>query len=272
MASLKEVEKKVEFYVGMKRVVLSMKSIASSNLTRAQDTLKTLREFDSAVLDAISFIKGIFPELSFRPEKGSRLVILFGSDHGLCGKFNEHLLSTALGRFDSEEDRFLAIGRRLALLLGGKAEFFPAPGHFESIHPRATELIERITPYFEEGLPEIYAVFNEFRGIGKYRTSVITLFPIEAGVKRRFGVKPLIDLPPEEILSRLITEYLFSRIYRCYLESFISENGVRLVNMEGASSSIDENLKRLQVERNYLRQEEVTSEILEVMSAYRLMV
>ncbi|RMD46632.1 MAG: hypothetical protein D6831_01535, partial [Aquificota bacterium] len=85
-----------------------------------------------------------------------------------------------------------------------------------------------------------------------------------------FTFPPIVDIDPTEILSNLIIEYIFANIYRSYLESFLSENGVRLMNMNNASKSIEKNINRLQIEKNYYRQEEITNEIQEIIGAYKV--
>jgi len=115
--------------------------------------------------------------------------------------------------------------------------------------------------YISEKINEVYVAYNQFMGIGRYRPVYKKVIPFEIERKRLFSFPPVVDIDPSQILSHLIIEYLFAGIYRAYIESFLSENGVRLMNMSNASKSIEKNIKKLDVEKNYYRQEEITDEI-----------
>ncbi len=275
MTSTREIEERIRKFREIEKIVLSMKSIASSNVRRAQSLIESLREFEENVVSSVGMVLSYFPELSLQVPKGKVLVVVFGSDQGLCGNFNDRVFEKAREIFGEREDLmgFLVVGRKLSDLMEDKViRTFSAPTHYESIYPRASELIDQVSVIFLEGVSELYTVFNEFLGVGSYRPVVRRVFPFEVEREAVWDIPPILDIPPEEVLSGLITDYIFSRIYRAYLESFLSENGVRLMNMNNASSAIERSLESLRIEKNYFRQEEITSEIEEIMTAFKLLV
>ncbi len=275
MTSTKEIEERIRKFREIEKIVLSMKSIASSNVRRAQILIESLREFEENVVSSVGMVLSYFPDLSLNVSGGKVLVVVFGSDQGLCGNFNDRVFERALGVFGKRGELmgFLVVGRKLSDLMEDNViRTFSAPTHYESIYSRASELIDQISLIFSEEVSELYTVFNEFLGVGSYRPVVRRVFPFEVERKEVWGVPPILDIPPKEVLSGLISNYIFSRIYRAYLESFLSENGVRLMNMNSASSAIERSLESLHIEKNYFRQEEITSEIEEIMTAFRLLV
>ena len=270
----KQIDEKIRKYRELGKIIISMKSIASANVKRAQNLIESLREYEMNLIDSISTLLSHFPNLTIeRIEGGKSLVVVYGSDLGLCGVFNEKVSKKAQDVFGKSENLlgYLIVGKKLADIMDSKVlKVFSAPTHYEAIYARASELIDEISKLFKENISEIYTIFNEFLGIGSYRPTVRRIFPFEVKREKVSEIPPIVDIPPQEILIGLIVDYIFARIYRAYLESFLSENGVRLMNMNNASSSIERNLEKLKLERNYYRQEEITAEIEEIMSAYKV--
>ena len=269
----KQIDEKIRKYRELEKIIISMKSIASANVKRAQNLIESLREYETNLIDSISTLLSYFPNLTIEKVEGKSLVVVYGSDLGLCGVFNEKVSKKAQDVFGKSENLlgYLIVGKKLADIMDSKVlKVFSAPTHYEAIYARASELIDEISKLFRENISEIYTVFNEFLGIGSYRPTVRRIFPFEVKREKVSEFSPIVDIPPQEILIGLIVDYIFARIYRAYLESFLSENGVRLMNMNNASSSIERNLEKLKLERNYYRQEEITAEIEEIMSAYKV--
>jgi F0F1-type ATP synthase gamma subunit len=82
--------------------------------------------------------------------------------------------------------------------------------------------------------------------------------------------KCLMYLNPEQIFKKLIEEKLYISIYKCYVESLRSENWYRLRSMESASENIIKNISDLKTVQRYVRQEDITQEILEILGGSRL--
>ena len=82
--------------------------------------------------------------------------------------------------------------------------------------------------------------------------------------------KPLMYLNPEQIFKKVIEERLYISIYKCYIESLRSENWYRLRSMESASENIIKNISDLKAVQRYVRQEDITQELLEILGGSRL--
>ncbi|WP_457622650.1 F0F1 ATP synthase subunit gamma [Persephonella sp.] len=274
MNSTKDIELKIKKFDDIRKIVISMKSIASLNLQKAQHIITSLRDYESEITDSLLKILSFFPDLSLSFSKGKKAVIVYGSDQGLCGLFNEKIGKEVLSKFLEDPDLagFIAVGKKLDDIISEKKlKTFTSPIDYDSIYSYASELIDFITNlYVTEKIREIYVAYNQFSGIGKFRPTVKKIIPFEIKKKNFYRYPPVVDTDPAQILSDIIIEYIFANIYRSYLESFLSENGVRLMNMDNASKSIEKNIKKLEIERNYFRQEEITDEIQEIISAYRV--
>jgi F-type H+-transporting ATPase subunit gamma len=94
-----------------------------------------------------------------------------------------------------------------------------------------------------------------------------TLVPLPAPTARWPGeLPPLHHLAPDELLARIVGEYVAGELARTLMESFASESAARLQAMEAARRHIEDRLRELHDEANRLRQEEITAELLDVIT------
>ena len=77
---------------------------------------------------------------------------------------------------------------------------------------------------------------------------------------------PRLALPRVGLLWELVHEYTFISLYRAFTESLAGENGMRLQSMEAAKTNIDDTLEDLQLQASIQRQNEITEELLDVVS------
>ncbi|RMA97236.1 F0F1 ATP synthase subunit gamma [Hydrogenothermus marinus] len=276
MNTTKDIELKIHKFEGIKKIVISMKSIASLNLQKAQHLIDSIREYESQINETLKGILSYYPDINLSFAKGKKAVIVYGSDQGLCGLFNEKLANFVQTEFKEKEDfyGFIVIGKKLDdFITDNKIKTFPAPIDYGSIYSYATNLMEFLSDlYISNQINEIYLSYNQFVGIGKFKTVIKKVIPFEIKRKNIYEYPPIVDINPIEILSSSIIEYIYSNVFRAYIESFISENGVRMMNMNNASKSIEKSINKLEIEKNYFRQEEITNEIEEIISAYKVLV
>lgn len=276
MNTTKDIELKIHKFEGIKKIVISMKSIASLNLQKAQHLIDSIREYESQINETLKGILSYYPDINLSFTKGKKAIIVYGSDQGLCGLFNEKLANFVQTEFKEKEDfyGFIVIGKKLDdFITDKKIKTFPAPIDYGSIYSYATNLMEFLSDlYISNQINEIYLSYNQFVGIGKFKTVIKKVIPFEIKRKNIYEYPPIVDINPIEILSSSIIEYIYSNVFRAYIESFISENGVRMMNMNNASKSIEKSINKLEIEKNYFRQEEITNEIEEIISAYKVLV
>jgi len=272
MRSTREIEERIRRFQEIGKIVLSMKSIASMNVQRAHLLIDNLRGYEEEITLSIKTILSHFPEVRLSFEGEERVIVVYGSDQGLCGLFNERIGNFVKRRFQGDDGIHLVlVGKKLGDVIQERVlRVLGAPVSYESIYAHASELIELISEMYLGGnIGEVYLAYNEFRGIGSYAPRLRKVVPFEVKREEIYTFPPITDMPPEEILSGLVVEYLYSNLYSAYLESFLSENGVRLMNMNNASRSIERTIGELEIEKNYFRQEEITSEIEEILTAYK---
>jgi F-type H+-transporting ATPase subunit gamma len=80
------------------------------------------------------------------------------------------------------------------------------------------------------------------------------------------GDAPLHHLPPDRLMAALASEYLFAEVADTLMDSLASENAARLRTMDAASRNIDDRLDRLRRDAHVARQEEMTADMLDVVT------
>jgi len=86
------------------------------------------------------------------------------------------------------------------------------------------------------------------------------------GAELGWRSRPHLALPRLDLLHELVNEYTFISLFRAMTESLAGEHGMRLQSMEAAKSNIDDTLDELKLQSRIQRQNEITSELLDVVS------
>jgi F-type H+-transporting ATPase subunit gamma len=279
MAQLRELQRKLDSVRGLKDVVNAMRNLAAVYVRRAEAALRASRPYGDIVNTALQLVLDRAP-VEAPPEGPEQpaLAVVFASDQGLAGPFNERVCSEAVSFVQSRSagTEVAVIGMRGRALLqqrGLQAVLAArSPTSLEGIRSHLAELSAQISEaYHTLGPAELYFVFNAYESVGSFAPKTRRIVPpvneeLQAGPGRRFTYEPILTAPPEELLGRLIEEYVFIELYRSLLESHASENGARLTSMTAAGSSIDDRLEILQQEFQSVRQESITAELMDVVS------
>jgi F-type H+-transporting ATPase subunit gamma len=277
MPSLQQVEKQIATIDGLRDVIHSMRSLAATYLRRAEERLAGLRAYADTVGRAIEdclFGREIaLPE----PEAGGAAILVFFSEQGLCGRFNEVVADAAAERArEIGARRFIVVGKRgPALIRREKLEVIAEmpsttspDGDDVVIHAVAKTVVglrER------DAFGELYLLYARYLSPGKIEPAFERVLPLDlsqwrdAEAARR--TQPHLALRRLDLLRELVDEYTFITLFRAMTESLAGEHGMRLQSMEAAKSNIDDALDDLLLQSRIQRQNEITSELLDVVSA-----
>lgn len=276
--TLETLEKKIHGYRSIREIVNSMKALAAMAIRKVEDILLSTRLYGDNIEDAIAQILHYYPETlkERKEEEGKKLIVVFASEQGLCGLYNERVVEQAERLYSEERMDFILSGSRgyeEALSRGIPVEvYLSSPVSVEAINLKVTELAYHIEVLnTKKRYKEIRLLFTYLKRKGDYEVINQRVLPppFKRIIKRKKKKRqPLLYMPADIILENLLREYLLFSLYRAYLEALASENSYRLISMEKASSSIDEKIDELNSFYNYLRQEEITNETIEISSSF----
>ncbi|MCG7199972.1 F0F1 ATP synthase subunit gamma [Marinobacter pelagius] len=289
MESLENLQKQLDSLEDLRGIVKTMKALSAANIHQYEQAVRALSGYYRTVEMGLHVILKDFGRSSFEAasaSEGHRLgAVVFGSDHGLCGRFNEEIVEFALERMEgipAEKDsrRILAVGTRAAASLehAGQAieEVFPVPGSASQITKTVGQILLKIDQWREQGgVHYVYLFYNRHSTMQGYHPTGVELLPVNLRRFHRLEEEPwpsrslpTYTMEREALFRRLLDQYLFVLLFRACAESQASEHGGRLAAMQAAERNLGERLDDVTKDYRRARQTVITSELLDLVSGF----
>ena len=270
----------------LQSVVRTMKSLAASSIGQYARSVRALGDYYRTVeLGLGACLRADEPKalIGAQAEPASSRVIgavVFGSDQGLVGQFNDVVAEEAAKTLASlpGQARVWAVGRRVyARLIDANLNSprtFDVPSSIEGITPLVGQILTELEAW-DDGSPvtELYLFYNRSMSGAAFVPVRERMLPLDdEWYRTRAAVPWPTKMPPEVIgastatLRALVREYLFVSLFRASAESLASENASRLAAMERAEKNISESLESLQGAFHRVRQGGIDEELFDVVS------
>ena len=268
-------------------VVRSMKALAASSILQYQRAVESLREYADTVESGLSLClreSGASEPPGVRPPaRPARGAIIFGSDQGLVGRFNESLMEFAvstLAALPNQTTHVWVIGDRMQDLAADSSlpppVTLPVPQSVDAIAPLVSQILMNITQSALHGPAcEIYLFHNQPSGESSYSPVSTRLLPLDARWKRDLLAHPWPSKTLPEVVGSiaatvqaLIWEYLFVLLFQACAQSLAAENASRLAAMQRAEDNIAKILEELTRIFHRTRQQAIDEELFDVVSGY----
>jgi F-type H+-transporting ATPase subunit gamma len=278
MANLRDIRKRIDSVKNTQKITNAMKMVSAAKLRRAEDAIAAARPYSDKMREVLLSLaarteSGAHPMLETREVK-KILLILITADRGLCGAFNSSLNRRAEAFVKQMKQKGQTVD---ILTVGRKAnDYFrrrevKIAGAFSNVMNNvnfelAEEISEKGVEFFLEGEhDEVYLLYNSFKSAVTQVLTLKKLLPIspdeEVGRRREYLYEP----SEEELLSDILPTYIKTQIFTGLLDSVASEHGARMTAMEAATSNADEMVHKLTLKLNRLRQESITTELMEIV-------
>lgn len=282
MASLKEVKSRILSVNSTQQITKAMKMVAAAKLRRAQDRVIQLRPYSDklrTILINLSSSSGSNSKLLEERKINKVLLIVVGSDKGLCGSFNSSVIKYTNQLIESNYKKHYE-NKKLTILPIGKKMFdhykkrnFLILDKFWSILKKSSyDDVAGISNFLMnefilENYDKIDIVFNEFKNVAVQNTMTSTFLPVneENDDKDKNDTNYIFEPNQKDILNKLIPKALTANLFKTILESNASEQGARMTAMSQATDNATELLKELKLSYNRSRQAAITKEILEIV-------
>ncbi|CAG4900977.1 unnamed protein product [Acidocella sp. C78] len=288
MATLEELSRHIETAGKLQAVVRTMKTISSVAIRRyelaEQAMARYLETVEMGLQVVLRALDGAEIE-SRAPRRGRTAVMLVGSEIGLCGAFNERLVAFAL---DSLATSGAAVETRLVLTIGSRVDASwraaaePPDGHqqapatLEGLSHTVGAVLTRLDHWQEnEGVDQLVLFYQRPGEMGAVTPVQTRLLPLDpawlAGLRARHWPSHRLPVPlgaPELLFRRLVRQLLFARVFTAIIQSQTVEHAERLEAMQAADHSIAEKIDELHIEHRRIRQNAITSELLDIVSGY----
>jgi F-type H+-transporting ATPase subunit gamma len=294
LASLKDIRSRIGSVKNIRKITRAMEMVAAARLRRAEQRIEALRPYADALrkmtrraAEAAENIPSL-PILQERENISKVGLLLVTGDRGLAGPFNSQIIRAGnrrAGELRSEgtDVVWFASGRRGESSLRFRnleladswAGFTDRPAFSD-----ARAIADGLTSaYIDEKVDRVEILYNGYVSAMTQEVRHETLLPLqqadilgedeeeeEETSEEHKRALWIYEPDPEEILARLVPDYVEISIYRALLESTASEHGARMSAMRSASDNAAELIDDLTLEANRQRQAEITQEIMEVVA------
>lgn len=291
METQEQLARQLESLEDLRTIVKTMKALSAASVRQYEQAVKALTGYYRTVERGLHVIlkktgplpAGIRHAHSREPLKLGAIV--FGSDHGLCGRFNEDMIAYTLERMkstpaDPENHVLLAVGARVAAGLEheGQAveDIFLVPGTAMQITRTVQQILLKIDEWqVQNGVHYVYLFYNRHSGSKTYRPTGFELLPVNLHRFHRLEEEawpsrslPTFSMDHDQLFKRLLRQYLFVTLFRACAESQASEHTSRLSAMQLAQRNLDDRLEEVTWAFRRARQGVITAELLDLAAGY----
>jgi F-type H+-transporting ATPase subunit gamma len=286
--STASLRRKISSAGDLQSVVRTMKALAASSIGQYEKSVRALGDYYRTVelgLGACfreSKPTGLIVERKKQTDAGVIGAVVFGSDQGLVGQFNDVVADYAVKTLAAlpGKPEVWAVGERVHARLADAGVpligLFAVPNSVRAITPLVGQIqIESEARRAKGEYARLYIFHNRPKSGALYEPVSQRLLPLDApwqqglaNVRWPTGNLPEVMGSGTGTLRALIREYLFISLFRACAESLASENASRLAAMERADKNIDELLEHLHGTFHQLRQSGIDEELFDVISGF----
>jgi F-type H+-transporting ATPase subunit gamma len=286
MQALEGVKRQIHTAEDLQNIVKTMKALAAVSIRQFERAVASLADYQRTIdlgLQAVLRHEAATPPMARSAPDGCLGAVVFGSDQGLCGRFNDQIAFAALDTLPGLEPRrewryVHAVGSRVAARLEGLGESVAAtsavPASLAGITPMVQNLLLHLETWREQThIDRIVLMHHTPLSGPSYSPHLVHLLPIDLTAYQQRAKWPSRSLPaftlrPRQLLSSLLRQRVFVCLYRAFAESLACENAGRLASMQAAERNIADHLEALRAQYRYQRQHAITAELLDIVSGY----
>lgn len=269
---MNDIKSRIKSVTGTMQITKAMELVATSKLRRAREKIESSRPFHQIIGEALGGISVSNEDLVWtkQSEEKRPLYIVIAGDRGLAGGYNANVFRMTQALTAGKEAKILPLGKKAldhythrgADILSRKF------GYVSEISVGdALDIAEMACLGFESGeYDSVFVVYTRFASMITQTPVYEQLLPLENEEAEKSNIDPVYCGDPEEILNRIIPQYVGGVLYSTVCESLASESAARRTAMNAANKNASEIIDTLVLKYNRARQAVITQEITEIVS------
>lgn len=288
MATLRELKGRIGSVASSEKITGAMKMISSAKMHKAELALRRLLPFRNQVELIIGNLLSADAEFSsslIESRPVSRIgIVVFGSDDGLCGAYNMNIFKLLLQQIEQYRTTFGAgvditvypVGAKIAKAVGKIEMDNLHVAYVDGVNSKTTGdgvkvFVETLENEFITGtLDRVDVLYMNFKSVSRQRPKCEQLIPVVKETFSANGVKsscrPYIFEPDANtIFNKVLPMFLVAVMQDVFTENRASEQAARVMAMQSANDNAKKLLEELQLEYNKLRQQSITTELLDIL-------
>ena len=286
MESLETLRHRVSSMSDLMDIVGALRAMAAIRVQEAQNALQGIRGYSDSVADALGQAANLLGEgeqthavgIKRHYATSDHLLIVFTSEHGFVGGYNELLLDRSVDHAGAEGAEMFVVGSRGLVQAEERgiqvAGCTPMVTHQAGVLKLARSLVTEVYRRVSEGnVHRVSLAYARSATAIASDITVRTLLPLDLSHFKTGAskVEPLHTYDPRTLAEKLVEEYVMAELAHVITEALASENGARLKTMDSAHENITDKLDELRQSERQMRQEEITMELLDVVSGAEAM-
>ena len=289
MPNPRELDNRRKSIRNIRKITRTMELIATARFKKAMDRASAATEYTNRITRLVADLThgGLevnHPLLEPRDSTQSAGLLVLTANRGLCGGFNGNLIRSGVRQWEqlttSVSNCELEVSGKRGIS-GFKFRGFPPERTYTNFedNPTFDEVDEVASRYLDDyvtgKLDRLDVVYMKFESIARQNVSVETLLPLGAlatdeqaqDVEATGKIQSLYEFVPsaESILEEMVPTSFKVKLFKCFLDSAVSEQIARMVAMKSATENAYDLIKRLSMQYNRARQSRITSELMDVI-------
>ena len=291
MATLRELKTRIGSVSSSEKITGAMKMISSAKVHKFEQSLRQLLPYKNQIQSIMGHIlesgESFNSPLIENREVKTICLVAYGSDDGLCGAYNMNVFKHTLSVINEMRDKYgngtkfviYPVGRKIAKavakLQDGDISVVRVAGVDSKMDGAA---VNAFTMKLQEGFLNhdfdmVYSVYTNFISMARQRLKYEQMLPVDSAAIAQEATKPgkdenkmyIFEPGADSIFRQVLPMFVLSAMQEITLENRASEQAARVMAMQSANDNARKLLEELQLEYNKLRQQSITTELLDIL-------
>lgn len=292
MDGLDSLKKDLKSTKDLQNIISTMKAVSAANIKKYEKVALNLCKYRDNVDLGIQAILQQYPKILeyinyteniFEKNKEKNIIIIIGSNQGLCGRFNDKMVDFFIeNELKNDKSNYvITLGDRIEMILKSKSiriyKKFSIPNSITDIVNLVYELFDIIESKKYE-IKKVLIYFTSYNTKNNGNLTKKKILPLEKEYFEKLKDKqwptnniPFWRIKPQKLVFDLIQQYIFYSIYLSISNSMAAEQKNRLITLQGAEENIKEHIAATTLKYNQTRQNVITSELIDVITGAKFL-
>ncbi len=275
--NIRQVRKKIKSVSNVKKITKAMQLVSAIKMKKSQQLAfegKPYREnLEKIIMKLVSSLDPGFSILMDPRQNchGKDLVIFISSNKGLCGAFNFNLFRHVLHALDFQGCDFLTVGKKAAMLVGKMGGNILADFSETNFVENASAIFQAaLSAFMDNRYNRVILIYNRFINTLRFEPIDIVILPIKIDTIQTENLSKseyIVEPSARTIIDSLLKSFVEEKIRGAIIDSEAAEHSARMIAMKNATDNAEDVVYNLTLLRNKLRQEKITYELLDMITA-----
>src|SRR3989338_2982646 len=282
MAQIREIKRRIKSITNTSKVTHAMELISAAKMRKAQEQALSSRPYTITLNEVLAEIRAktqsnVQNPLLEAKEAQSQLLVLLTTDRGFVGGLNINVFRE-ISKLSRQSFKYVVVGKKGTNFASKSGQDLIASFQSEQMSPlELARVICKIAidSYIKSEVSAVKLVYSNFKSTVKQIPTIKQILPIEFTMEQNEETKEAISTPDEplfepsaaKILDNVLPHYILTEVYQAILESKASEHSARMVAMKNATDAAGDLVDDLTLTYNQARQEAITKELLDIVTA-----